>query len=195
MKRLLSQVLILVFLAQGCKSTKSTSQAIRNIQIAIEQDGKLIKPSKGVIELKKEAFDLIFEMPKNSGVFVNLSYSDSTSKLTLQGKVPSVFDNRNVIAVDLFNRESTLYVTDDSINVSYYTSDEEHTFNEIAMLNGGHRGARTVTKMYDLNTSTSYEIKDISESIYLTFAGVNHGEQEAGTPFLIGQNFKIIWTD
>ena len=195
MKRILPLALVLIFLGQACKSTKNKGQAIESIQITIEQNGKPIKPSQGVIELKKEAFDLIFELPENLGVLVNLSHSDSISKLTLQGKVPSVFDNINVIAIDLFNRESTLYLTDDSINASYYASEEEHTFNEIAKLNGGHICTRTVTRIYDLNTSTNYEVKDINEAIYLTFAGVNIQGEEPGTPILLGQNFKIIWKD
>jgi hypothetical protein len=195
MKRFLPLVATLFFLALGCKSTINTIKTVENIQISIQQDGKLIQPSKGVLALKKEAFDLIFEIPSNMGVFVNLSHRDSISKLTVQGKVPSVFDNSNVIAIDLFNRESTLYLTDDSINACYYGGEEEHTFNQITQLKGGQRGRRTITKIYDLNTSTSYEIKDMHDSIYLTFAGVGLAEQKPEKSFFIGQHIKIEWEE
>lgn len=193
MKKLLAILVVVLFLT-GCGSTKNTNKSNEQIAIAFEQNGKLFKPLKEKVKLKKEPFTVIVELPKNWGLIINASYNDSISKLTLKGKVPEVFNDNSVVAVDLFNREATLYLSRDSSNAWYHLSNEEHTFNEIEVLNGGHNGKRMVTKIYDIHTSRNNEIKDMNAPIYLTFAGANL-EEEPSTPFLIGQNLKIEWKD
>lgn len=192
MKKLLVISFVSLFLS-GCGSTKNIDKSIEQIGITFEQNGKFIKPLKDKIQFKKEPFAVIIELPKNWGLIINASYKDSISKLTFEGKVPEVFNDNSVIAVDLFNREATLYLSNDSSNAWYHVSDEEHTFNEVEVLNGGHKCRRMVTKIYDADTSINYEIKDMNEFIYLTFAGVNLEGEEPRVPFLIGQNLKIEW--
>lgn len=195
MKRWLTLALILFLSAYGCNSLISESQPIQQAKIGFEQKGKLIKPVEGVLKLKKEPFDIVFEIPLDMGVFINTSYTDSISKVSARGSVPTIFNKSNVIAIDIFNTESTIYLADDSINTSYYANEEEHTFNTVSGLHGGHRGIRTVTKIYDIDASEAIELKHVNAPIYLVFASENFKKHNTSGSFLTGQNLKIEWED
>lgn len=191
--RPLAILLILSFLALSCKSTMHTGNKHKGVQIAFEQGGKIIKPSKGGVKLKKEAFNVILDVPIAMGVLISASHNDSILKLCSAEKLPNVFENNNVVAVDLFNQERTIYVSDDSVNAYYYASEDEHTFNKVTLSNLAYRATRKVSSFSNVDTSTTTEIEKMRKPVYLVFAGVNLANEEPGTPFLLNQHFKIVW--
>jgi len=196
MKNVLLLVFISFFLISGCESSKDLVKPSEQVEVNIEQNGKLIKPSNGIITLNKKAFNIIITFPEPMAVLVNASFDDRLFRLASEGKqlteLPE-FNKPNIVAVALKNPDRIIYMVEGSSSPWFYENEEEHNFNKIEILNNRYRCTRTVRRFSHEDSSENIEVKNIDQPIYLVFASSAMAEENPNDIIFHGKPLKIDW--
>ena len=207
MKKLLGLLMVLSLMT-SCGSSKKNEVSVQQnkkidvpveqngVNIAIEQNGKIIQPSNGIITLDKEAFNVIFNLPKSMAVMVNASFDDELLNLASKGTqmtTRSEFSVSYMIAVGLFNPEKVLYVSEEASSPWYYENEEEHNFSKIELENGKYRCTRRIENIADVDSERTVKVEDVEAPIYLVFVPTLNGEEPTGEIKIQASHLKIEW--
>ena len=186
--------LITLFVTPMCTSSKKASntdkqaekpvaqkdKSLKQVEVFIEQQGKIIEPSKGMVKLNKASFNLIFEFPQPMAVVVNTAFDDVLLEQAAEGQSMAEreqFSLENMIAVELFNPNHLIFVSGEASSPMFYEGEEEHNFNKVEFKNGTYRCIRTIENIFDVDAGVRMEIENINTPIYLVFAPTIDGTE------------------
>ena len=169
-----SFIILLCLIVISCK--KSTDIAIdsnsNQVNISIQQNGKVITPINGTITLDKEAFEIVFSYTDQNYILVNASFNNElwtlasiNAPITMQPQ----FAYGNFIAETFNNPERSMYVSQSGSSAWLQTSKEKHGFNSLESNNGIYEGTRIIENIFDLDQSQNIEVQFIDQSMYLVF--------------------------
>ena len=208
MKKIL-EFLLLFFLMTSCASSMKISvpamqaengpvaiEENETVRVSIEQDGKLIAPSNGIVTLDKAAFDVSFSFPKPMAVLVNASFDDQLINLASAGAplaARSEFSETSTIVVTLFNPDMVLYVSDDASSPWFYEKEDLHNFNRIEIVNGHYKCTRSIDYVLDIATEETIGLEIIEVPIYLVFVPTSNDKELMDENKIQTKYLKIEW--
>ncbi|MEZ5007687.1 MAG: hypothetical protein R2753_05985 [Chitinophagales bacterium] len=214
MRKLLIMLLsvITLFVTPMCTSSKKANntieqaekpispkdKSIQQVEVFIEQHGKIIKPSKGRVVLDKTSFNLIFEFPQPMAVVVNTAFDDLLLEQAAEGQFiveREQFSLENMIAVELFNPDRLIFVSGEASSPMFYEGEEEHNFNKVEIKNGKYRCTRTVETIFDVDAGIRMGIENINTPIYLVFAPTTDGIKMTSNIAIKSNYLTIEWKE
>ncbi len=147
------------------------SNTVINLQIV--QNDREIEITDNTAELKRNSFSLIFKFNVQDSLLVNASYTPDTFNKSKSG-VPisqlSAFQG-TAAAEELFNRNQSLFISDKTPGLWYFTSESDHRFNRATQTGSYYICQRDIKKIINLDQeNTETDIIDVTEdNIYLVF--------------------------
>tara|TARA_R110002050_G_scaffold297339_2_gene458633 strand:+ start:49555 stop:50184 length:630 start_codon:yes stop_codon:yes gene_type:complete len=166
-----------------------------NFSAYIIQNGKRLPIDKHVVQLKREPFEVVVDMPDKNGVFVNVSFNAGTYNGALRNvQVADLKGFQNVAMYEVWkNPNQELLVSDDQPSYWFIDSRINHRFSYYDWVNNRYIGTREVQYVYDVNMNIKYEIKDVKKSLYLTFIQFYTENENYRAKELMRHEFKIEW--
>lgn len=167
----------------------------KDFHVFIEQNGKLIEPINGVVNLDKSEFNLVFEFNEPMGLLINGSFKKKTYKLATKGKTKSLlpgFQNTGM-AEGLLNPDKEIFLSNDSPNYWFYEDSEKNRFNSIEKVDEKLICKRTIKNLYEVDKKTNTEIENVNKPLYLVFISYKLGEKFTDEIELKREWIKIKW--
>ena len=140
--------------------TCSTKEIIKEdaadrIDVSVVQGDQDIAIVDDTVEIRRRKFSLIFQFKQPDSVSVNASFHPETFNNAYEG-LPldelSGFKDTG-IAEELYNKNSSLYISYTSPNYWYYVDDNDHRFTTIVKNENGIICTREITNFIDLDGS------------------------------------------
>lgn len=198
MKKILSTLFFVLALTISCKSSKSIGTSMKQIEVSIEQNGKVVEPTNGVITLKKEPFNIVVVFPGPMSVLLNSSYDDRLYKLALEGEqltgLPE-FNKSNVGAVALKNPDQEVYLTEGSSIPLFFENKNEHTFNFIEKKRNRLRCVQYVKQFLHEDSPDPVALHIIDDPIYMVFVSSEMAVETPKDVTFHGKHLKIEWKE
>lgn len=198
MKKILLTSFIILVLTASCKSLKNIEASTKYIQVYIEQNGKIVKPTNGAVILDKEAFNIIVTFPKPMSILVNTSFDDRLYRLASEGKQlleQPEFIKPNIVAVALKNPDQAMYMVEGSSSPLFYENAEEHNFNVIETQHNSFRCIRNVRQFSHEDAPDNITIDNIHDPIYMVFASSEMAVETPKDVKFKGKHLKIEWRE
>lgn len=148
-------ILICFTILTGCSSQSIIEDTNQNtINMSIKQNGERVEISDNTVQLRRAPFEFHFTLSQPDGFLVHASINNSTYLKAESGKplaeLPGFKDTS--ISEELFNKESILYLSDDTPSYWYYTDETDHRFNSIITGEAGYTCRRDIKSIIDSST-------------------------------------------
>ncbi len=134
MKKFSILLLLALTILSGCSGAENIKDNKPSyIDISIEQDGQPVEIVDNIAEIRKSPFTIIVKLKSGDGILVNSSFSPDSfnnAKMGLPIDEISGFTETG-IAEELFNINSTVFVSKNSPNFWYYSSETDHRFSSV----------------------------------------------------------------
>jgi hypothetical protein len=153
--RRFTAILIFIILLSGC-SSKTVIEEINPhiINLKIIQDRETVEIKDNTVQLRRAPFTLLFTLLQPDGFLIHASIDDKTYAKAEAGyplsELPG-FSNTS-ISEELFNRESLIYLSEDSPSYWYYTDETDHRFNSVTASAEGYICRRDINSIIDIST-------------------------------------------
>jgi hypothetical protein len=142
-------------------------------RVSFFQDGNLLNTIRdNTIPVDNRSFDIVIEFPEPMGIEIVASFEDSTYMGVVSGKsVNELKGFRNTgMAEGVFNESRDILISDDAPSYWYYTSPDEHRFNEVEITEEGYyRCTRTIDSLYLVDSHTSISVNEVHQPLFLVF--------------------------
>ena len=155
--RKLIYIMILLHIAFINCSNKEIikDDAADRIDVSIEQGDQDIAIVDDTVEIRRRKFTLIFKFKQPDSVLVNASFHPETFNNAYEG-LPidelSGFKDTG-ITEELYNKNSTLYISYKSPNYWYYVEDKDHRFTSISKTGNEFICTREITNFIDFDST------------------------------------------
>ena len=121
------------------------------------------------VELKKDTFDLVFEINKPADFLISASFSSLSFE---QAKSGAVLDSINGfkgtgMAEGLGNEDLEIFLHNGSPNAWFYFNEKSNRFNRISIENKILTCTRTIQQLYDIESKEIIDLKNVEQPIYL----------------------------
>jgi hypothetical protein len=178
----------------GCSSDKNIREdALDIIDVTVEQGGNTISIIDDTAEIRRTGFSLRFRFARQDSILINASFQAETFNNAKDGlPLQELAGFRSTgIAEELFNKDSVIYVSNDSPNFWYYTDDSDHRFNNVLKNENGYLCTREINGVIDLDGSSEKIdlIKIRQKEIFLVIIKSEWNEDYTK---MIEKNRKII---
>ncbi len=194
MNKFLYFILTLIISFYGCSADKNIrNDALDIIDVSIEQGGNTISIIDNTAEIRRTDFSLKFRFFQQDSILINASFQAETFNNAKEG-LPlnelAGFKNTG-IAEELFNKDSVIYISNDSPNFWYYSNETDHRFNKILKNETGYICTREINGVIDLDGSAEKIdlIKIKKKEIFLV---IIKSEWNEDYTMMIEKNRKII---
>jgi len=194
MNKFLCLITSVFILNSGCSTDKNIKNELADtIDLSIEQSGRNINIIDDIAEIRRTKFLITFKFSQPDSILINASFLSETynnAKAGLPLNELTGFKETG-IAEELFNKESIIYLSNNSPNFWYYSDDTDHRFNNILKTGNSYLCTREVSGLIDLDTSVErIDISKIRQNeIYLV---VIKSEWNRDYTSMIEKNRKII---
>ncbi|PKL17465.1 MAG: hypothetical protein CVV49_10905 [Spirochaetae bacterium HGW-Spirochaetae-5] len=194
MNRFLYFILLLIITFNGCSSDKNIRKDMMDIiDVSIEQGGNIINIIDDTAEIRRTGFSLKFRFTQQDSILINASFQAETFNNAKEGlPLQDLAGFRSTgIAEELFNKDSVIYVSNDSPNFWYYTDDSDNRFNNVLKNENGYLCTREINGVIDLDGSAEKVdlIKIKQKEIFLVIIKSEWNEDYTK---MIEKNRKII---
>ncbi len=194
MKRFLYFILSLIITFYGCSSDNNIRKnALDIIDVSIEQGGNTVSIIDDTAEIRRTGFSLKFRFAQQDSILINASFQAETFNNAKEGlPLQDLAGFRSTgIAEELFNKDSVIYVSNDSPNFWYYTDDSDNRFNNVLKNENGYLCTREINGVIDLEGSAEKIdlIKIKQKEIFLVIIKSEWNEDYTK---MIEKNRKII---
>lgn len=143
----------------------------KDFHVMVEQDGKMIEPKNGIVNVDKSEFNLVFKFNNPMGLLVNGSFKKKTYELAAKGiaksKLPG-FEETGM-AEGLLNKDQEILISNSAPGYWYYENDEQSRFNSTEKKNGKLICKRIIKNFYDVNSKQTSSVKNVKKPLYLVF--------------------------
>lgn len=165
-------VCCIVLLCACFESSKKPAPPFEHFRISFEQNGLKVPLTNKVASLQKKPFTIVISFLYPDGIFVNASLNNETQRQTIEGVSAEEIRGFSPTQIDeLFNRDETLFLTDNSAGFWYYAGKNANTFNTAAIENGILECRRNISKINLTDKHNSgFGIEMLQENtIYFSF--------------------------
>lgn len=170
--RIFSAMLIFITILAGC-SSKTIIEDINTdiINLKVVQNGETAEIRENTVQLRRAPFSLIFTFPRPDGLLIHASMNNRNYLQAETGAPLSDLPGfRNTsISEELFNRESMMYVSDDSPSYWYYTDETDHRFNSVTATDQGLICRRDINSITDITTGKNLLLsgQEAGDTVYI----------------------------
>ncbi len=180
MKKFWIMIILLAVFIPGCGGGDLKDTRQQSIEIFIEQRGTRIDISDNTVELRRAPFSLMFRFPRPDSIFINASFKSETFNNALIGlPLNELIGFKNPgIDEEPYNRNSILYVSDNTPNLWYYTDDTDHRFNLIEKKDEKIICRRDIVSIVDIDDeSRQTELLEIKQdTLFIVIVSVDWNE-------------------
>lgn len=148
-------ILICFVILTGCSSTSIKEETNQNIiNMTIKQNDETAELLDNTVQLRRAPFAFLFNFTQPDGILVHASMDNSTYVKAEAGKPFSELPGfkHTSISEELFNKESFLYLSDDSPSYWYYTDETDNRFNSVYKDESGFTCRRDIKSIIDIST-------------------------------------------
>lgn len=158
-------MLSLVILVFGSVSAKNKPEGFR---FKIVQDGKEMLVKDHSVVLKKETFQLVFNLKSEEGMLVHASFNPYTFNEVSNGVLVDDIETLGMgMAAGLYNPSESLVVEDSASSYWFYDSVDEHRFDSYIELKDGVECVRTISNLENIEDESLLSIQKVNRPLYL----------------------------
>jgi len=161
--RRFTAILIFIIILSGCSSKAVIEDTkTHSINLKVIQDDEAAEIENNTVQLRRAPFSLSFTFSQPDGFLIHASMDDKTyTKAEADYPLSELpgFSNTS-ISEELFNRESQIYLSEDSPSYWYYTDETDHRFNSVTAGNGGYICRRDINSIIDISTGKNMLLAD-----------------------------------
>lgn len=169
----MKQIAVLFLLGISTLSSKNAYN--QNFEIKIRQNSKIIPIKNGEVILDKEEFELIVELQKLDGVFLNADFSNGLYELTNDDAIPNYKDMPGFCMAEYpFNPDKELLINNQGWTSLFYVNNDSALnnntrFDKIVTTNKDTvTGFRTIQQFMLVNRNNEIlKVSDAKEPLYL----------------------------
>lgn len=172
--RTLFMIALLLF---SWSANAQKSDTSKTFSVTIEQNGHPLEIKEHTVVLDPGSFDIVFDLSEPMGVLVNASTRNESYKAAKTGKALKEIRGfqETGMAETLFNEDRELWIADDAPSYWFYSSDDEHRFNEVSKSGDHYIVRRTIEQFYDVASGERIDLFQSGAPLYLVFMSSKKG--------------------
>lgn len=163
----------------------------------ILQYGKKVDIKNHALSINRDTFEIVVDAPDRGGVFVHVSFHDST--------FVAVRDNRPFNSIPNFqspaifemwrNPLNELLICEKQPQYWFIDSPHKHRFNHYELRNGRYVCTKVISQVYDVDFQTVIPLEMLDAPIYLSFVSFRFSEDNRRAEEIMRHELVINWKD
>lgn len=182
-----------------CSYTAIHAQMVQGNRFSayVVQHGKKIEIKDHALTIYRDTFEIVVDAPNRGGVFVHVSFYDSTFVAVRDNKPFNKISNFQSPAIfEMWgNPYHELLICENKPQYWFIDSPRKHRFNHYEQRNGRYLCTKVIGQVYDVDYQTVIPLMMLDVPLYLSFVSFRLSGDDRRAEEIMRHEFMINWKD